>query len=69
MKKIGKSTRPFRHDLKQIPYFYTVDITNKFQGLDLGERVYEELWMEVCHMVQEVTAKAIRKEKKCKKAK
>ena len=69
MKKIGKSTRPFRHDLKQIPYFYTVDITNKFQGLDLGERVYEELWMEVCHMVQEVMAKAIRKEKKCKKAK
>ena len=43
MKKIGKSTRPFRHDLKQIPYFYIMDITNKFQGLDLGERVYEEL--------------------------
>ena len=69
MKKIGKSTRPFRHDLKQIPYFYTVDTTNKFQGLYLGERVYEELWMEVCHMVQEVTAKAIQKEKECKKAK
>ena len=69
MKKIGKSTRPFRHDLKQIPYFYTVDTTNKFQGLYLGERVYEKPWTEVHHIVQNAVTKTIPKKKKCKKAK
>ena len=69
MKKVGKITRPFRYDLNQIPYDYTVEVTNRFKGLDLIERVPDELWMEVCDTVQETGIKTIPKEKKCKKAK
>jgi len=69
LKKVGKITGPFRYDLNQIPYDYTVGVRNRFKGLDLIERVPEELWMEVCDMVQEVGIKAIPKKKKCKKAK
>ena len=64
MKKVGKTTRPFRYDLNQIPYDYTVKVTNRLKGLDLIERVPEELWMEVCDTVQEVGIKTIPKEKK-----
>ena len=53
LKKVGKTTRPFRYDLNQIPYDYTVEVRNRFQGLDLRDRVPEELWTEVCDMVQE----------------
>ena len=66
LKKVGKTTRPFRYDLNQIPYDYTVKVTNRLKGLDLIERVPEELWMEVCAIVQEVGIKIIPKEKKCK---
>ena len=69
MKKVGKTTRPFRYDLNQIPYDYTVEVTNRFKGLDLIDRVPEDLWMEVCDIVQEAVIKTIPKEKKCKKAK
>ena len=69
MKKVGKTTRPFRYDLSQIPYDYTVEVTNRFKGLDLTDRVPEELWMEVCDIVQEAVIKTIPKKKKCKKAK
>ena len=69
MKKVGKTSRPFRYDLNQIPYDYTVEVTNKFTGLDLVDRVPEELWMEVCNIVQEVVTKTVSKKKKCKKAK
>ena len=69
MKKAGKTTRPFRHDLNQIPYTYTVEVTNRFKGLDLIDRVPDELWMEVPDIVQEAVIKAIPKKKKCKKAK
>ena len=69
MKKVGKTTRPFRYDLNQIPYHYTVEVRNKFKGLDLIDRVPEELWMEVCDIVQEAVIKTIPKKKKCKKAK
>ena len=69
MKKVGKTTRPFRYDLNQIPYDYTVEVRNRFQGLDLIGRVPEELWMEVCDIVQEGVIKTIPKKKKCKKAK
>ena len=69
MKKVGKSTRPFRYDLNQIPYDYTVEVRNRFQGLDLINRVPDELWTEVHDIVQETGIKTIRKEKKCKKAK
>ena len=69
LKKVGKTTRPFRYDLNQIPYDYTVEVTNRFKGLDLIDRVPEELWMEVCNIVQEVVIKTIPKKKKCKKAK
>ena len=65
----GKTTRPFRYDLNQIPYDYTVEMTNRFKGLDLVERVPEELWREVCNIVQEAVTKTIPKKKKCKKAK
>ena len=68
MKKVGKTTRPFRYDLNQIPYDYTVEVTNRFKGLHLIDRVPEELWMEVCDTVQETGIKTIPKEKKCKKA-
>ena len=69
MKKLGKTTRPFRYDLNQIPYDYTVVVTNRFKGLDLIDRVPDELWTEVCDIVQETGIKTIPIEKKCKKAK
>ena len=69
MKKVGKTIRPFRYDLNQIPYNYTVEVTNRFKGLDLVDRVPEELWTEVQNIIQEVVTKAIPKKKKCKKAK
>ena len=70
LKKVGKTTRPFRYDLNQIPYDYTVELTNRFKGLDLMiDRVPEELWTEVHDIVQEAGIKNIPMEKKCKKAK
>jgi len=69
LKKVGKITRSFRHDLNQIPYDYTVEMMNSFKGLDLADRVPEELWTEVCNIAQEVVTKTILKKKKCKKAK
>ena len=69
MKKVGKTTRPFRYDLNQIPYDYTVEVRNRFNGLDLIDRVPNELWMEVRDIVQEIGIKTIPMEKKCKKAK
>ena len=69
LKKVGKTTRPFRYDLNQIHYDYTVEVTNRFKGLDLIDRVPEELWMEVCDIVQEAVIKTIPKKKRCKKAK
>ena len=69
MKKIGKTTRPFRYDLNQIPYDYTVEVRNRFKGLDLIDRVPDEPWTEVCDIVQETGIKTIPMEKKCKKAK
>ena len=62
-------TRPLRYDLNQIPYDYTVEVTNRFKGLDLRDSVPEELWMEVSGIVQEAVTKTIPKKKKCKKAK
>ena len=67
LKKVGKTTRPFRYDLNQIPYNYTVEVTDRFKGLDLIDRVSEELFMEVHDIVQEEMIKTIPKEKKCKK--
>ena len=69
MKKVGKTTRPFRYDLKQIPYDYTVEVRNRFKGLDLIHRVPDELWNEVRDIVQGTGIKTILLEKKCKKAK
>ena len=69
MKKVGKTTRPFRYDLNQISYDYTAEVTNRFKGLDLINRVPEELWMEVRDTVQETVIKTIPKKKKYKKAK
>ena len=69
MNKVGKTTRLFRYDLNQIPYDYTVEVTNRFKGLDLIDRVPEELWMEVHDIVQEAIIKTTPKKKKCKKAK
>ena len=69
MKKVGKTTRPFRYDLNQIAYNYTVEVTNGFKGLDLIDRVPEELWMDVRDIVQEAVIKIIPKKKKGKKAK
>ena len=69
MKKVGKPTRPLRYDLNQIPYDYTVKVTNRFKGLDLIDRVPEELGTKVHHIVQEVVIKTIPKKKKCKKEK
>ena len=69
MKKVGKTTRPFRYDLNQIPYDYTVEVRNRFKGLDLIDRVPDGLWAEVCDFVQETGIKTIPMEKKCKKAK
>ena len=69
MKKVRKTTRPFRYDVNQIPYDYTVKVTNRFKGLDLIDRVPEELWAEVHNIVQEPVIKTMPKKKKCKKAK
>ena len=69
MKEVGQTTRPFRYDLNQIPYGYTVEVTNRFKGLDLVDGVPEELWTEVHNIVQEAVIKTIPKKKKCKKAK
>ena len=69
LKKLEKTARPFRYDLNQIPYDYTVEVKNKFKELDLIDRVPEELWMDVCNIVQEAVIKTIPKKKKCKKAK
>ena len=69
MKKVGKTTRSFRYDLNQIPYDYTVNMTNRFKGLNQIDRVPEELWMEVCYVIPEAGIKAIPKKKTCEKAK
>ena len=69
MKKVGKTARPFRYDLNQIPYGYTVEVRNRFKGLDLIDRLPDELWMDVHDIVQETGIKTIPMEKKCKKAK
>ena len=69
LKKVGKTTRPFRYDLNQIPYDYTVEVTNRFMGLNVIDRVPDELWMEVHNIVREAGIKSIPKKKKCKKAK
>ena len=69
MKKVGKTTRPFRYDLNQIPYDYTVEVRNRFKGLPLIDRVPDELWTEVCDIVQETRIEIIPMEKKCKRAK
>ena len=69
LKKVGKISRPFRYDLNQIPYDYTVEVRNRFKGLDMIEKVPDELWTEVHDIVQETGIKTIPKKKKCKKAK
>ena len=69
LKKVGETTRQFRYDLNQIPYDYTVEVRNRFKGLDLIDRVPDELWMKVHDTVQETGIKTIPKKKKCKKAK
>ena len=69
LKKVGKTTSPFRYDLNQIPYDYTVEVRNRFKGLDLIDRVPGELWMEVHDIVQKAMIKTIPKKKKCKMAK
>ena len=69
LKKVGKTTKPFRYDLNQIPYDYTVEVRNRFKGLDLLDRLPDELWTEVHDIVQEIWIKTIPMEKKCKKAK
>ena len=69
MKKVGKTTRPFRYDLNPIPYDYTVEVRNRIKGIDLIDRVPDELWTEVGDVVQETGIKTIPMEKKCKKAK
>ena len=69
MKKVGKTTRTFRYDLNQIPYDYTVEVTNRFKGLDLIDRMPEEIWMEVSDIVQEAGIKTIPKGKEMQKGK
>ena len=69
MKKVGKTTTPFRYDLNQIPYDFTVEMRNRFKGPDLIDRVPNELWNAVCDIVQETGIKTITMEKKCKKSK
>ena len=69
MKKVGKTTRPFRYDLNQIAYDYTVEVRNRFKGFNLIDRVPAVLWTEVCDIVQETVIKTIPKKKECKKAK
>ena len=66
---MGKTTRPFRYDLNRIPYDYTVEVRNRFKGLNLIDRVPDKLWTEVCDIVQETGIKTIPMEKKCKRAK
>ena len=68
LKKVGETTRPFIYDLSQIPYDYTMEVRNRINGLDLIDRVPDELWMEVCNTVQEIGSKIIPKKNKCKKA-
>ena len=68
MKKLEKTTRPFRYDLNQIPYDYTVEVTKRSNAVDLVGRMSEELWTEICDIVQETGIKTIPKKKKCKKA-
>ena len=67
MKKVGKTSRPFRYDLNQIPYDYTVEVRNRFKGLDLIDRVPDELWMEVCDTVQEKGARYFPRKRNAKK--
>ena len=69
MKKVGKITKLFWYDLNQIPYDYTMEVTNRFKGLDLVDRMPAELWMEVCTIVKEIVTKNIPKRRRCKKAK
>ena len=69
LKEVEKTTGPFRYDLNQIRYTYTVEVTNRFKGLDLIDGVPEELWLEVCNIVQKAVTKTIPEKKKCKKAK
>ena len=69
LKKVGKTARPFRYDLNQIPYDYIVEVRNRFKGLDLTDRMPDELWNEVRDIVQETGIKTIPMEKKCKTAK
>ena len=69
MKNVGKTTRPFRYELNQIPYDYTVEVINRFKGLNLIDKVPDELWMEVCNIAQETGIKIIPKKKKYKKVK
>ena len=69
LKKVGKTTRPFKYDLNQTPYNYTIEVTNRFKGFYLIDRVPEELWTEVHDVVQEAGIKTIPKKKKCKKEK
>ena len=69
LKKVGKTTKPFRYDLSQTPYDYTVEVRNRFKGLELIDRVPDELWTEVHDIVQETGNKTIPKEKKMKKSK
>ena len=68
MKKVGKTTRPCRYDLNQIPYDYTVEVANRFKGLNLIDRVPEELWTEFPDIVHEAVSKTIPRKKKCKEA-
>ena len=67
MKKVGKTTRPFRYDLNQIPYDYTVEVKNRFKGLDLIDRVPDELWTQVCDTIQGTEIKTIPPQKNAKK--
>ena len=69
LKKVGKTSRPFRYDLNQIPYDYIVKVTNRFKGLDLTDRIPEEIWMEVSNIVQEVVIKTILKKREMQKGK
>ena len=69
LKKVGKTTGPYRSDINQIPYDYTVEVTNRFKGLDVIARVPKDLWTEVCNIVQKVVIKTIPQKKKCKKEK
>ena len=66
MEKVGENTRPFRYDLNQIPYNYIVEVTNRFKGLDLIDRMPEELWMDVCDIVQEAVIKTIHRKRNAK---